>query len=66
MEDLTGNRDHQQRVREIAEKARELGKITITEFVQDAGSMSILFGAGIDYAQGNFLAPPGPTMDYEF
>lgn len=66
MEDLTGNPDHQQRVREIADKARELGKITIAEFVQDAGSMSILFGAGIDYAQGNFLAPPGPTMDYEF
>jgi len=66
MEDLTANPDHQQRVREIAEKARELGKITIAEFVQDAGSMSILFGAGIDYAQGNFLAPPGPVMDYEF
>lgn len=66
MEDLTANPDHQQRVREIAEKARELGKVTIAEFVQDAGSMSILFGAGIDYAQGNFLAPPAPTMDYEF
>ncbi len=66
MDELTGNPDHQQRVREIAEKARELGKITIAEFVQDAGSMSILFGAGIDYAQGNFLAPPGPVMDYEF
>lgn len=66
MEDLGGNPDHQARVREIAEKAREQGKITIAEFVQDAGSMSILFGAGIDYAQGNFLAPPGPGMDYEF
>ena len=66
MQELSGNPDHQQRVREIAEKARELGKTTIAEFVQDAGSMSILFGAGIDYAQGNFLAPPGPAMDYEF
>ncbi|HEY5802367.1 MAG TPA: GGDEF domain-containing response regulator [Lysobacter sp.] len=66
MEDLTGNPDHQQRIREIADKARELGKLTIAEFVQDAGSMSVLFGAGIDYAQGNFLAAPGPVMDYEF
>jgi multidomain signaling protein FimX len=66
MEDLSGNPDHQARVREIAEKARELGKTTIAEFVQDAGSMSMLFGAGIDYAQGNFLASPGPAMDYEF
>jgi hypothetical protein len=55
MEDLSGNPDHQARVREIAEKARELGKTTIAEFVQDAGSMSMLFGAGIDYAQGDGL-----------
>ncbi|GAA5081386.1 EAL domain-containing response regulator [Lysobacter panacisoli] len=66
MQELAGNAEHQQRVRDIADKARELGKTTIAEFVQDAGSMSILFGAGIDYAQGNFLAPPGPGMEYEF
>jgi hypothetical protein len=28
--------------------------------------MSILFGAGIDYAQGDFLAQSGPEMNYEF
>lgn len=66
MEDLTANPDHQQRVREIAEKARELGRQTIAEFVQDAASMSLLFAAGIDYAQGNFLAASGPEMDYDF
>ncbi|MGH8079174.1 MAG: EAL domain-containing response regulator [Lysobacter sp.] len=66
MEDLTANPDHQQRVREIAEKARELGRQTIAEFVQDAASMSLLFAAGIDYAQGHFLAAAGPDMDYDF
>ncbi|GAB3333988.1 EAL domain-containing response regulator [Marilutibacter aestuarii] len=66
MEDLAGNADNQARIREIAEKAREGGKQTIAEFVQDASSMTILFGAGIDYAQGHFLAPAGPEMDYEF
>ncbi|MGO1002699.1 EAL domain-containing protein [Lysobacter sp. CA196] len=66
MIDLTSNPDHQQRVREIAEKARELGRQTIAEFVQDAASMSLLFGAGIDYAQGHFLAAAGPDMDYDF
>ncbi|MFC3552171.1 EAL domain-containing protein [Lysobacter cavernae] len=66
MEELPSNPDHQQRIREIADKARELGKQTIAEFVQDAASMTILFGAGIDYAQGHFLAPAGPEMDYEF
>jgi multidomain signaling protein FimX len=28
--------------------------------------MTTLFSAGIDYAQGHFLAPAGPEMDYEF
>ncbi len=66
MEDLAGNADNQARIKEIAEKAREGGKQTIAEFVQDASSMTILFGAGIDYAQGHFLAPAAAEMDYEF
>ena len=66
MDDLPGNADNQARIREMASKAQELGKTTIAEFVQDAGSMSILFGAGVDYAQGHFLAASGPNMDYEF
>ncbi|RPE82051.1 GGDEF/EAL domain-containing response regulator [Vulcaniibacterium tengchongense] len=65
-QDLPNNPEHQRQIREIADKARELGRMTIAEFVQDAASMTILFSAGIDYAQGNFLAPPGPAMDYEF
>ena len=28
--------------------------------------MSILFGADIDYVQGNFLAAAGPGMHYDF
>lgn len=66
MRDLGTSPEHQQRVREFAAKAQELGKQTIAEHVQDAGSMTTLFGAGIDYAQGHFLAQAGPVMDYEF
>jgi EAL domain-containing protein (putative c-di-GMP-specific phosphodiesterase class I) len=66
MQELGTSREHQARVREFATKAQELGKQTIAEHVQDAGSMSTLFSAGIDYAQGHFLAPAGPEMDYEF
>ncbi len=66
MEDLANNAEHQQRIREISAKARELGKQTIADFVQDASSMSTLFAAGIDYAQGHFLAMAGPEMDYDF
>jgi EAL domain-containing protein (putative c-di-GMP-specific phosphodiesterase class I) len=66
MEDLPKNAANQQRVREIADKARGLGIKSIAEFVQDAGSMSILFSSGIDYVEGYFLAPAGPEMNYDF
>ena len=66
MEDLPKNPVNQQRVREIAEKARGLGISSIAEFVQDAASMSILFSSGIDYVEGYFLAPAGPKMNYDF
>ncbi|MDQ3493948.1 MAG: EAL domain-containing protein [Pseudomonadota bacterium] len=66
IEDLPKNPDNQQRIREITAKARELGIQTIAEFVQDAASMSILFGSGVDYVEGHFLASAGPEMNYDF
>lgn len=66
MDELAKNAANQNRVRELSQKARELGILTIAEFVQDASSMSILFMQGIDYAEGNFLAVAGPDMNYDF
>ena len=65
-EELPKNADNQQRIRDITQKAGELGIKTIAEFVQDAASMTILFTAGIDYVQGDFLAPAMAVMNYEF
>ncbi|KFN44565.1 EAL domain-containing response regulator [Arenimonas oryziterrae] len=64
--ELAKNADSQKKVREFAEEARKRGKMTIAEFVSDAGSMTVLFSIGVDLVQGNFLAPPAPTMNYEF
>lgn len=66
IEDLPKNAESQQRVRDIASKARDLDILTIAEFVQDAASMSILFSAGVDYVEGHFLATAGPEMNYDF
>jgi hypothetical protein len=35
-------------------------------YVQDAASMTVLFGIGVDYVEGDFLAAAGPTMNYDF
>lgn len=64
--DLAKNAENQKKVREIAEAARTAGKLTVAEFVQDAGSMTVLFGSGVDYVEGHFLAPAGPEMTYDF
>ncbi|MDB6164371.1 MAG: hypothetical protein JWL98_1803, partial [Xanthomonadaceae bacterium] len=66
MEDLAKNSVNQQRVRDIATKAKGLGIRTVAEFVQDAASMSVLFSSGVDFVEGHFLAPAGPEMNYDF
>jgi multidomain signaling protein FimX len=66
MVDLAKNAEHQKKIREIADRARDLGKQTIAEFVQDAASMTVLFTSSVNFVSGNFLAPAGPEMNYEF
>jgi EAL domain-containing protein (putative c-di-GMP-specific phosphodiesterase class I) len=64
--DLAKNADNQKKVKEFVEEARKRDKQTIAEFVSDAGSMTVLFSIGVDLVQGNFLAPPGAAMNYDF
>jgi diguanylate cyclase (GGDEF)-like protein len=65
-EDLGKTVEHQQKIREIAERAQALGILTVAEHVQDAATMAFLFTTGVDYVEGNFLATPGPVMNYDF
>ena len=65
-EDLPKNAGNQERIKEIAEKAQSLGIRSIAEFIQDAASMAILISSGVDYVEGNFLAPAGPELNYDF
>ena len=64
--DLAKNPENQAKVREFAEKARESGKLCVVHYVQDAASMTVLFGIGVDYVEGDFLAAAGPLMNYDF
>ena len=66
MDDLAKSTDSQGRVREIARQASSRGIRTVAERVVDAASMTLLFSAGVDYVQGDFLAPAGPDMAYDF
>ena len=47
-------------VKAIAEIAREMGKQTIAEFVEDDDSIGLLRGLGVDYVQGYAIGKPAP------
>ncbi|HBK47269.1 MAG TPA: PAS domain S-box protein [Xanthomonadaceae bacterium] len=64
--DIAATKESQEKIREITGRAREASIATIAEFVADAASMSAFFSAGVDYVQGDFVAPAGPAMNYEF
>lgn len=64
--ELGKNAEVQKQVRDIVSKAHAAGKQTVAEFVSDAATMSVLFSMGMDFVEGNFLAAPGPAMNYDF
>lgn len=66
MEDLAENTKNQEAIQRITELAGERGKLTITQFVPDAASLSVLWGMGVNFIQGYFLQEPSPVMDYDF
>ena len=66
MENLSESAENQEAVRKLAEGALEANKLTIAQHVQDATSLSVLWGMGINFIQGNFLQEPSADLDYDF
>lgn len=66
MTDLLESPQNQEAVKKLAEKASDLGKFTVAQFVPDAGSLSVLWGMGVNFIQGYFLQEPLPEMNYDF
>ena len=56
--DLPANRNDQILVKAMADIAKEFGKETIAEFVQDAETLKILKSYNIDFAQGYHVGRP--------
>ncbi|MBA3261805.1 MAG: PAS domain S-box protein [Thermoleophilaceae bacterium] len=58
--DLTTSLTDQLVVKSVVDIARGLGKRTIAEFVEDAETLDLLRGMGVDFAQGFYVAKPAP------
>jgi diguanylate cyclase (GGDEF)-like protein/PAS domain S-box-containing protein len=63
---LGSNKEHQSKVKEIIEMAREDGRQCIAECVDDAGSLAHLWQTGVDFIQGSFVQEPRKNIDYNF
>ena len=66
MDNLAENPQNQDAIKNLAEQAAELGKLTIAQRVPDATSLSLLWGMGVNFIQGYFLQEPLPDMEYDF
>jgi len=65
-QDQTHATEGQDKIREITARAQRDGMITIAEHIQDPATMSLLFGAGIDYVEGFFIGQATPEMGFDF
>lgn len=53
----------EQQLGQLIDKIRAQGKASIATNIEDAGTLSILWTAGVDYVQGNFLQRPSPHLE---
>jgi len=64
--DLASQPDLQKKLAEITARAHGEGIVSLAGFVEDAQALNALFGAGVDYVQGHFIAMPSTEMDFDF
>jgi len=63
---LSSSAENQSMVKSIVDMATSLNKPVIAEFVEDAGSLTLLWQTGVQFIQGHFLQHPEAAMDYDF
>lgn len=66
MQDIGNNAENRQKVSTISENAHSQDQKAIAPFVEDAAALSVLWGIGVDFIQGNFLKEASDKMDYDF
>ncbi len=64
-ERLSEDDEKQERLMQLANHAREFNVKTVVTGVEDANTLTVLWGAGIDYVQGNFLQRPSAVLAVE-
>ncbi|MCG6934879.1 MAG: EAL domain-containing protein, partial [Proteobacteria bacterium] len=63
---LPQSMENQEKVKEIANEARDHNMQTIAAYVEDASSLAVLWQCSIDFIQGHFLQEPTSELNFEF
>lgn len=63
---LASSKESQDKVKAITSETRELHKQTIASGIENAQTLAAIYSSGVDYIQGFFMQPPGPSFDYDF
>lgn len=66
MDNVARDEENQEAVRTLSDTAHSMNRETIAPYVEDAATLSVLWGLGVNYIQGNFLRAPSESMDYDF
>jgi PAS domain S-box-containing protein len=60
---LSGDKDKQQRILELIRLTKAQGTRTIVTGVEDSRALNLLWDAGVEYVQGDYLQEPATSLD---
>ncbi|MCG5500426.1 EAL domain-containing response regulator [Ectothiorhodospira lacustris] len=58
--------EDQEVLKHLTDTAHSQGKMIIAQQVEEAATLSILWGLGVNFIQGNFLQAPSGALEYDF
>ncbi|OEY65257.1 EAL domain-containing protein [Marinobacter sp. X15-166B] len=65
-EEIQGNEETRDHLKEMIQSLQNTGKLTIIPQVENASVLATLWQVGANYVQGYYLQAPGPEMNYDF
>jgi len=63
---LVSDENNRRAIRRFTEGGHAKGKQIIVPMVEDAATLAVLFGLGVNLVQGYFVNPPGEQLDFDF
>jgi len=66
MERMNADASGKEKVTGTLNRLQQLGKLSIVPMVETAAMLSVLWQAGANFVQGNYLQPAGPEMNFDF